>query len=188
MDAWKRSILVTAAYFFIPVYWKYSFSTFSDQGLGWNFFGWSQSSGWSFISFAYAFSDLQIFLFTVPIVILAIVLIAVVVLGYRSRSPQFALGLMITTFLILVVSLYGYYVGFTSGASYFAVPTDIPILITMLVFSNQSRRSVVPTPGPVSNEIMKKCLKCGYTNILTARFCLSCGAEIGPSGDGTRIY
>ena len=179
--------MATATYFIIPIYWQYSSSSYSDHGVSWNFFlYWSQSSGWNFISFAYAFSDLPSFLFTVVAVILVIALIVLVVFGHVSKSPQLALGIMITTLLILISSLYGYFLTFTYGGV--AVPTDIPILITMLVFSNQSRRSVVPTPGPVSNEIVKKCLKCGYTNISTARFCLSCGAEIGPSGDGTRIY
>jgi len=187
MDAWKRTILGTAAYFLIPVYWQYSSSGYSDQAICWNFFlNWSQSSGWNFISFTYAFSDPPDFLITVVPVILVIALIVLVVFGYRSKSPQLALGIMITTFLILIDSSFYYFVTFIGGAV--VIPTDIPILITMLVFSNQSRRSVVPTPGPIPDEIVKKCLKCGYANISTARFCLSCGAEIAPSGDGTRIY
>jgi len=130
--------LTAVAYLLIPIYWEYSSPTFSDQGLGWNFFYWSRTSGWNFISFSWY--DVQSFILTVGLALLSIVVLVFAALGYRYKSPPLAFGVMITTFLLLNLSLYGYYLTFTGGG--LAIPIDIPILIALLVFSYQSRLEI----------------------------------------------
>lgn len=139
LESWKGMLLSLVAYLAIPVYWNRSLS--SSWGIYWFIVGWNPSDGW--YNWIAVPLDLQSYLFNFIPLLFTIVLIALVLLAYKSKSPEYAAASLIVSVVLLLDLAYSHYYVYSywSFADYFALPIDAILLIPLAIFSLQGQKT-----------------------------------------------
>ena len=152
-NPWRGMLWSIIAIWLIPDYYEILTPDINLWGFGWFGISWTSQFGWT-LYLLDTFLDINSFLLDGVTFVIAMVMVALVGLGYRRRSERHAKGVLWFSILLLLISIYGVYFSWSSltssGGSFFFLPLGTAFLVPLAVLSYLGQRPIANRATVVS--------------------------------------